>query len=155
MATRQAPRVPASTRSFAALALAYYDQRAAGELFDDTLRVSFGHESKESWAACRAGSVSLQHNAALIMSLPPEHKADMLITLGMAHAYIDGIAGTQDGEDRMLALAIQSALGNAFKLLIAEGATLGMPASISPLIEEFCRDTGAPERGPSPQAEAA
>ena len=155
MATRQAPRVPAGENSLAALAIAYYEQRKADDAFEELLKNTSLPAGREVDAASRAAWVSLAHNAQLIMRQPPKTDADMLITLGMALAYLDCVAGQLDGDDEVICRGVEAALHYAFNLLVAHGATYDMPVALSPLIKEFCRNTGATERGPALQAEAA
>ena len=154
--TRQAPRVPAGENSLAALAEVYSKQSDLEDIFDGLTQSAELHDAKSFIVeASRASWDSRMRNACVIMGQAPQSTADLLITIGLASRYIDVVFGNSDGREGAILGGVQSALDNAFKYLIAEGAVHGMPASLSPLIEEFCRDTGAPERGPAPQAEAA
>ncbi len=153
MASRPAPRVPAGESSLAALAQNYQQQRDLWDAFEGKL--ADGSDAEPTNAASRASWTSLMHNGSLIMRQPPTYTADLLITIGMASSYIDGVIGLPDCPEKTTLLGVQSAIDNAFKFLIAEGAAHDLPVALSPLIEEFCRNTGAPQRGPAPQAEAA
>lgn len=153
---RPAPRVPAGEGSLAQLAILYSQHSALEDKFDEAIRVSGLRDDHVTITdASRASWDSRMHNARVIMEQKPQDRADLLITIGMASRYIDVVFGNSDGREGAILGGVQSVLDNAFKYLIAEGATHGMPVALSPLIEEFCRDTGAPERGPAPQAEAA
>ena len=153
---RQAPRVPAGEGSLATLAILYSQQGALEDKFDEAIQAAGLRDDHVTIAdASRASWDSRMHNARVIMEHTPQDRADLLITIGMASRYIDVVVSTADCREGTILGGVQSALDNAFKFLIAEGATNGMPVALSPLIEEFCRDTGAPERGPAPQTEAA
>ena len=156
MATRQAPRVPACQGSLAVLAILYSQHSALEDKFDEAIRASGLRDDHSTIAdASRASWDSRMHNARVIMEQSPQSMADLLITIGLASSYIDVVVGSAKDREGFILGGVQSALDNAFKFLIGQGATDGMPVSLSPLIEEFCRNTGTSERGPAPQAEAA